>query len=220
MRQKIGKALKARSEAIKKALQTYNKLASTLTPPREQLSWATVIEMASVGELDLLRYARQDIRDLPWTQKPAREAMRHYANLNRAREEIARLNVEIRRVLTAMCDEHTDYYRVISSNLMCNPPLARELSQRWQYRQLINTRIALQLVKTSHLPGFTGSIAIGRRMGRSYGDNTSIPPPFWIGQLGLSFARIDDENDDGVEEFLEQEIDDLVTFMDNIDISD
>jgi hypothetical protein len=66
MRQKIGNALRARSEAIKKALKEYNRLAANLHPPREQLTWSKVIEMATVGDLDLLRHARQDIRDQPW----------------------------------------------------------------------------------------------------------------------------------------------------------
>ena len=54
MRQKIGKALRARSEAIKKALKEYNELAAGLKPSREQLSWAKVVEMATIGDFDLL----------------------------------------------------------------------------------------------------------------------------------------------------------------------
>jgi hypothetical protein len=42
LREKIGKALKNRANAIKRALEDYNSCALQLNPPREQLTWATV----------------------------------------------------------------------------------------------------------------------------------------------------------------------------------
>ena len=65
--------------------------------------------MATLAEFDLLRNARLDIRRLPWTQPHHREAMNLYFGIKRAKEEIMRLNVEIRRLITFMIDEHVDY---------------------------------------------------------------------------------------------------------------
>lgn len=40
LRDKIGRALKTRADAIKRALDNYNEAATQLNPPRERLSWA------------------------------------------------------------------------------------------------------------------------------------------------------------------------------------
>ena len=52
MREKIGKALKARSEAIRTALREYNSAASQLG--REELTWATVLKAVTLADFDLL----------------------------------------------------------------------------------------------------------------------------------------------------------------------
>ena len=163
MRQKIGNALRARSEAIKKALKEYNELAAGLRPPREQLTWTKVVEMATVGDFDLLRHARQDIRNQPWAQGPTREAIRTYLNLQRAEEERARLNVEINRLITALFDAHADLSIAITK---CEDSiLAAELRKRLAYHNLVSERIVLSIVSASNLPEFTGSLLIGRRIG-------------------------------------------------------
>ncbi|KAJ2968160.1 hypothetical protein NUW54_g13303 [Trametes sanguinea] len=102
LREKIGKALRTRAEAIRNALATYNRLAASLTPPREQLTWEQIMTMVSIGEFDLLRDARQDIRAQAWAKPTHREATQTYFNVERAREEIQRLNVEIRRLFSSM----------------------------------------------------------------------------------------------------------------------
>ncbi|OBZ69683.1 hypothetical protein A0H81_10469 [Grifola frondosa] len=61
LHEKIGKALRARAGAIRKALTEYNKCAAELTPPRPELSWNDIVEMVSLADFDLLRNARQDI---------------------------------------------------------------------------------------------------------------------------------------------------------------
>ncbi|KAH9947990.1 hypothetical protein B0H21DRAFT_708025 [Amylocystis lapponica] len=79
MREKIGKALKSRAEAVKKALVEYNRQATELVPH---------VHVDVVGEFDLLRDAQQDIRELPWAQRANRQAMSTYFNVQRAKEEI------------------------------------------------------------------------------------------------------------------------------------
>jgi hypothetical protein len=73
-----------------------------LNPPRNPLTWITVLKAATVADFDLLRDTRTDIRSLPWTEPSRREAMSYYFGIKRAHEEIIRLNVEITRLLTFM----------------------------------------------------------------------------------------------------------------------
>lgn len=75
MRKHIANALKARSRAIRTALDRYNTAAATLVPPRQLLDWEQVVEYAFLSDFDLLRDTRQDIRSRPWATPAARLAM-------------------------------------------------------------------------------------------------------------------------------------------------
>ena len=210
MRQKIGNALRARSEAIKKALKEYNELAAGLRPPREQLTWSKVVEMATVGDFDLLRHARQDIRDRPWAQDPTREAIRTYLNLQRAEEERARLNVEINRLLTALFDAHID---LSMATAKCeDPTLAAELHKRLEYHNLVGEKIVSSLVSASDLSEFTGSLLIGRRIGRLPTPSHTPPPP-WIHIVSSAPPTMKDGDFDSTEA-----MDSLVDFFDAIEL--
>ncbi|TFY55866.1 hypothetical protein EVJ58_g7981 [Rhodofomes roseus] len=144
LREKISKGLKARAEAIKKALARYNKRAAELSPPRAALSWDEVVEMVSLAEFDLLRDARNDICEETWADRKNHEAMNILFSMKCAEEEIARLNIEIPRVLTFMFDEHIDYYHAVSRHIITNPALAHELSRRWEFHNHIHAGILAQ----------------------------------------------------------------------------
>ena len=180
LREKISKALRTRSGAIKTALQQYNDAAAKLNPPRDPLTWSTVLKAATVADFDLLRDMRTDIRSLPWTQPSRREATTYYFGIKRAREEIVRLNVEITRLLTFMFDTHTDYYCAVQRYIIEDPPLACSLSQQWQYQDRINESVVCKLVQASQLRGFTGKLSIGSRIGRDASFRSDIPPPRWV----------------------------------------
>ncbi|KAJ7236754.1 hypothetical protein B0H12DRAFT_986328, partial [Mycena haematopus] len=107
LRKHIAKALQARSKALKAAITRYNEAAAALTPPRESLDWEEVVEYAFLADFDLLRDARVDIRQEPWALPSGRAAMDQHYKLLRADEEIVRLNVEIRRLVTYMGDEES-----------------------------------------------------------------------------------------------------------------
>src|ERR1700722_6349417 len=106
LRQHIAKALKARSQAVHNALDRYNAAAQEVTPPRPTLEWSNIVNYAFLSEFDLLRDARQDIRDRPWSCPTGRMAMDLYFKIQRANEEIDRLNVEIQRLITYIQDEN------------------------------------------------------------------------------------------------------------------
>lgn len=105
MRRHISKALQTRSKAIRTALEGYNKAALALTPPRKQLDWDQVVKYAFLSEFDLLRDARQDVRDKPWATAAGRYAMDRHFKIARAKEELQRLDVEIKRLWTFIHDE-------------------------------------------------------------------------------------------------------------------
>ncbi|TFY62236.1 hypothetical protein EVJ58_g3989 [Rhodofomes roseus] len=193
LREKISKALKARAEAIRKALKRYNDKAAKLNPPRPQLTWSEVVDMVNLADFDLLRETRDDIRKQPWAQYPNRRATNLHFNIKRAREEIERLNVEIRRLLTSMYDEHVDYHLAVQQASVSAPYLAHELRERWQYRNSIHARIAARLHQTSQLPRFSGTLTTGLRIGRPATQNDGIPLPFWA----HGFVGMETEEDGG-----------------------
>ena len=132
LRRQIGKALQRRSEAIKNALNRYNTQAIKLTPPRPTLSWKEIVDYSFLGEFDLLRHSRADIRNEPWAHVTRREAMVKYFKLCRAQEEVTRLNIEIQRLRTFIHNETIHTTQVISQLSLSDPRLATELQQWWQ----------------------------------------------------------------------------------------
>ncbi|KAF7334099.1 hypothetical protein MVEN_02315700 [Mycena venus] len=234
LRDKISKALKTRAEAIRRALKEYNSAALALSPPRDRLSFAEVLNTTTLAEFDLLRDTRQDIRVLPWTQPARREAMVLYFGIKRAKEEIRRLNVEIRRTITYMVDEHVDYYQAISSHLIRDSPLAAELSHRWSLATNFSTAIARRFAQCSRLTGFSGSLFPGIREGRDSDFGSGIPSPAWL-TATLRVVQTDiqieepteatkiDADSTAQEELdesgLDMDEDDLVTLMENLNAS-
>ncbi|KAF7346639.1 hypothetical protein MSAN_01801400 [Mycena sanguinolenta] len=105
LRKHIAKAMQARSKAVRTALANYNAAAAALESPRPPLEWEAVVEYAFLAEFDLLRFSRRDVRSEPWAQGSGHAAMDLHFKIKRAKEEIQRLNVEIRRLYTYMRDE-------------------------------------------------------------------------------------------------------------------
>jgi hypothetical protein len=123
------------------------------------------MEAMTLAKFDLLRDSRQDIRQQPWTQPAHRKAMNLYFGIKRAKEEILHLNIEIRRLVTFMIDDHRDFYRAVAANILQDPHLASELSHQWKYRQAIHAKIVSRLHQTSRLKGFTGTLLPSVREG-------------------------------------------------------
>ena len=180
--------MRTRSGAIKTALKQYNDAAALLNPPRDPLTWSTVLKAATVADFDLLRDTRTDIRCLPWTEPSRREATSYYFGIKRAREEIVRLNVEITRLLTFMFDTHVDYHHAIQRYITEDPALAFSLTQQWQYETRINESVVRKIVQTSQLRGFTGTLFIGSRIGRDTALSRGVPQPHWASLITSTSA--------------------------------
>ena len=221
LRERIGKALKTRAQAIRRALNDYNTAAAQLNPPRESLTWAKLMDTSTLADFDLLRDCRQDIREQPWTQPARREAMNLYFGIKHAEEEILRLNVEIRRLITFMVDDHRDYHRTISAHIIVNPALASELSYQWQHREQIHSKIARRLHQTSWLKGFTGTLLPGTREGSEGTFDVTESLPRWIEDVFGLVVTYDEEDDD--DEHAKEVVADsglVVQLLENISMSD
>ncbi|KAJ7748091.1 hypothetical protein B0H16DRAFT_1663553 [Mycena metata] len=162
LRKHIAKALQARSKGVKAALERYNEAAAAMTPPRTQLSWEQIVDYAFLADFDLLRDGREDIRGEPWAQPAGRLAMDQHFKLLRADEEIARLNLEIPRLVTHMADE--DAFLVYQERRLVregNPALAHQVGVHRMERGRFNALHMDRLVKLSKEPGFTASLTPG-----------------------------------------------------------
>ena len=97
-RKKIGAGLKKRSKAVNKVLGEYNKQAESLGRP--VLDFQTVVEYSFLSDFELLHHTHNDITQRPWTHPVIRNGMISWMKMERAKEEIKRLNVEARRLKT------------------------------------------------------------------------------------------------------------------------
>ncbi|KAL0063013.1 hypothetical protein AAF712_010144 [Marasmius tenuissimus] len=187
-REKISQALRARAKAIQKALDAYNEAARTMDPPRQILDWKDILDMATVADFDLLKDTDLDLAHVPWAQPGPRECTRLYFGLKRAREEIARLNIEIPRLVSFMIDDHADHHHAVNRAREADDlDLAAELEYRMDVGSEINGHIAIRLVQTSELEGFTGTLLPGERTGRDPVLTDSAPLPSWASVvLGLT----------------------------------
>jgi len=180
----IGKALQARSSAIRTALDKYNTAAAALSPRRPTLEWKEVVEYAFLADFDLLRDTRQDISQRPWATPAGRLAMDTHFKMCRALEELDRLNVEVRRLATYIRDEDT-YLRSCEDQLcLSNPPLALQIALHREERGRYNAHHNRRLLDLAKLPGFTGTIIPGESITKEAGESAStpstrnsIPPP-------------------------------------------
>ncbi|KAG0708391.1 hypothetical protein DFH29DRAFT_1045059 [Suillus ampliporus] len=175
MRKHIAKALQTRSTAIRNALDRYNAAARALSPPRPMLKWEEVVEYAFLADFDLLRDSRSDVSQRQWATPAARQATDLYFKRCRAKEEITRLNVEVRRLASYIHDED-HYLRECQQQAEAfSPALAHQISLRRQARGRFNFRHIKRLQDIARLPGFSGTIVPGVCVLRGTGESTSLP---------------------------------------------
>ncbi|KAH7917998.1 hypothetical protein BV22DRAFT_1108467 [Leucogyrophana mollusca] len=175
LRKHIGKALQVRSAAIRTALDRYNAAARALSPPRRQLEWDEVVEYAFLADFDLLREARQDISQRPWATPAGRFAMDLYFKMRRAREEIQRLNIEVRRMATYLRDEDR-YLRACEDQLRDrHPSLAHQIGIHRRVRSRFTAHHLQRLGDIAALPGFSGTISPGESARQGPGESAGPP---------------------------------------------
>ncbi|KAH7923679.1 hypothetical protein BV22DRAFT_1105986 [Leucogyrophana mollusca] len=175
MRKHIGKALQARSAAIRTALDRYNTAARALSPPRRELEWDEVVEYVFLADFDLLRDARQDVSHHPWATPAGRSAMDLYFKMLRAKEEIQRLNVEVRRLVTYLRDEDHYLHACESQLREQHPALAHQIGIRHRIRSRFTAHHLRRLNDIAALPGFSGTLVCGESTQCGPGESASTP---------------------------------------------
>jgi hypothetical protein len=138
--------------------------AVALVPPRPQLTWKDIVEYSFLGEFDLLRQSRSDIRTLDWTKPAHHEATVKYFKLQRAHEEIQRLNIEICWLCTAIRDEELTVNATIDALLISNRPVGLELQRQWRGRAAINAVHLFRLDQIMSQASFSGKRGLGTRI--------------------------------------------------------
>jgi len=174
-----------RSDTVKKAVNHYNEQALLLDPPAPTISWREIAEYTFIGEFDILRIARSDIRKERWTQKANRDAATKYFKLCRAREEIQRLNFEVCRLLAFIREETEHTERVIEQLSIDDPPLANELHKRWTLRSSVNA-VHLQRLKILQCKAYY----TGRR---DYGDTAGVLQFTTSSSQGITQLELNDQ---------------------------
>ncbi|KAJ3725407.1 hypothetical protein C8R42DRAFT_551403, partial [Lentinula raphanica] len=154
MRKHIANAMKTRSKSIQTALKSYNDAAAALTPPRQIIHWEEILELTFLSEFDLLRDSREDVREKCWATPKNRQIMLEFFKLIRAEEELGRLHVEIRRLLTFMRDEEHELTQQAAALDPENPTLAHQIRLYRDERSRFNPLHRQRLFAIKKLKGF------------------------------------------------------------------
>ncbi|KAI6023071.1 hypothetical protein PISMIDRAFT_106041 [Pisolithus microcarpus 441] len=164
----IGKALQTHSAAIWAVLSQYNAAAKALG--HRALEFDEVVEYAFLADFDLLRDTCQDISTRPWASPTACLAINTFFKLCHAEEEVVRLNVEIRCIVTYLVDE--DHYLRACQALYqeTHPVLAHQISRFHAIHSRFMPLHLCSLEKISRLPGFSGTLSLGVSLSHGQGD--------------------------------------------------
>lgn len=154
LRKHITTHLNSRSAALRTALKQYNLHASKLR--RQKFTFEQVIEQDFLSKSDLLRDARDDIRVKPWANTNNRLLRDTYYKTERAKEEIERLNVEIRRIWVYMKTEEEFYSEHIAALNNTQPYLASGLQRQLEEKKRAHESIRKRLTQCERLRRYTG----------------------------------------------------------------
>jgi hypothetical protein len=136
-----------------------------LSPPRPTVDWAKVSHYGFLDEFNLLRDTRDDVREKPWARPAHRETVKQYLRIQRAHEEILRCNVEIRRLHTAIVDEHKRFDTVLDHLRCVDHPIRGAVLEYTMRRRCTNDHILARIQQTFDLDGFSGDKSVGIRKG-------------------------------------------------------
>lgn len=161
MRKHIAHALKSRSGAINTAVSRFNAAARAIH--RDELDFDQVIQFTFLAEFDLLRETRADVRDQPWASPSGREAMDLHYRMERAKEEIQRINVQARRLATYIRDRGVDLRARESSIRLEDVALAHQVQLYCNVRGRATSVLNAKLQDLTRLRGFSGTIVPGIR---------------------------------------------------------
>lgn len=215
MRTHIAKSLQTRCKTIRRAVTAYNTAAASLSPPLPALDWTRVSQYGFLEEFNLLQGTHNDVREKLWASPVIRETIKLRRRLARAKEEIERLNVEVRRLHTSIRDEYRLFKTVLFSLKTAGSPLYGPVHDFTAYRRRINAILLERIWQIYVLPGFSGVKGPGRRAGSTESDapdndqDPNEPAP----QLAVGDDEDQDEDSSDVDEDeLQDDIGALIQF--------
>lgn len=203
MRTHIAKSLQTRCKTIRRAVTTYNNAAAALSPPLPALDWTRVSQYGFLEEFSLLQGTRNDVREKPWASPVVRETIKLRRRLARAKEEIERLNVEVRRLHTAIRDESRLFKTTLLSLKDSNSWLYGPVLEFTTYRRRINAALLERIRQIYDLPGFTGIKTPGTRVGT--GPSTLEVDHDDISTPTSSVVARDEEDSDGGDSIIDED---------------
>ncbi|KAG1880023.1 hypothetical protein F4604DRAFT_1679156 [Suillus subluteus] len=123
----------------------------------EVIEYSEVASYAWLGEFDLLKHSRHCILEKPWTSKGNREVANNFFKIQRAREEIQRLNVEVARLSAWVDHEDVHLKSTFKSLVESDPTLSHEISCMYEERRRVNDVHHKRIQAIRDLPGYCGS---------------------------------------------------------------
>ncbi|KAG1724721.1 hypothetical protein EDB19DRAFT_1644392 [Suillus lakei] len=156
LHQHISSAISRRSAAIQTALKKYNQLAIIQTPPQEVLDFSKVASYAWLSEFDLLKHSRHHILEKPWVSKGNREVANNFFKIQRAHEEVQRLNVEVTWLSAWVDHEDVHLKSTFESLAESDPVLSREISHMYEERKRVNDVHRRRIHALYELSGYSG----------------------------------------------------------------
>ncbi|THU89325.1 hypothetical protein K435DRAFT_865408 [Dendrothele bispora CBS 962.96] len=106
-------------------------------------------------------YERITVLEKPWAKPVIRELMKKNRRVSRAREEIVRCNVELRRLHTHITDEDRHFSKVLDQ--VQTQPIYGPVQEYVQRRRRINRYLLERIKETYDLKDFTGISKPGLR---------------------------------------------------------
>ncbi|KAG9089237.1 hypothetical protein FS749_001499 [Ceratobasidium sp. UAMH 11750] len=177
LRMHIMQAVSSRSAALKSALERYNTAAVKIG--LQPMLWETLTKVEALADFDLLRGSRTGVLEQEWALPGNRRAAEEYQRIQRAKEEIMRLNVEVRRVHTAVTDERHTLPELAKQVPTSSPQLQWAVNRYVERRLSVNERIMRNLRTLMCSKEYTGSRDTGVRTGTCINQATqiSLSPP-------------------------------------------
>ena len=143
------------------------------------LTWTEVIEYAFLSDFDILRDPTGNAALRPWAEPAARQLMDTYFRIERAKEEIPRLNIEIRRLVTYIRDEREFLVQKEAEVMLTDPDMVFFI-QKYRHRRGRSdvTHIKRLVAMATKLgPRFTGTLVPGvRRAEEPEEDKMEVDP--------------------------------------------
>ncbi|KAG8706502.1 hypothetical protein FRC08_001015 [Ceratobasidium sp. 394] len=140
------------------------------------MSWETLTSISMLADFDLLHGSRTGVLEEEWAQPSNRRAAEEYQYVMRAKEEILRLNIEVRRVHTSISDERRELPELAKRVGAQSPELQWVVNRYVERRLKVNDRIMCDLNALMRSNQYTGSPDTGVRVG-SQPDREIAQPP-------------------------------------------